>query len=354
MFALTLANAFDQDNQKLCIVATKRGNLYHYFQENNFSLRIVKRRVLVDPVYIYRIYKICKSNNIQIIHAHQLLECLNAYILSILTGYKVFLTYHGYYYFTKNKIVKVLGLYIADRIAANIFVSNTLKKHYEQTYKLNKTQNLVLYNGITPIALDKNKEYVLREDFNISKRALVLGMVGNFSNARNHLLVCKAYNLIIRKADQTREIHLIFIGEHDNGNNSSFKEVYSYCERHGLLEKVHFTGALPMARNLIHNFDVFVYATHRETFCLSVIEAIIEGIPVVVNDIPVMKELSLDGNLVTLYKTDNAQEMAKGINKIIKNMPVQLIKSKKAKDKAIELYSIEKHIQNLLNIYQNY
>src|SRR5262249_40581523 len=72
----------------------------------------------------------------------------------------------------------------------------------------------------------------------------------------------------------------------------------------GVAERVHFVGGLPPDRVgvFLRALDVFVFPSLIETFGVAVVEAAAAGVPVVANDVEVLREvLAADGEPCALF-----------------------------------------------------
>lgn len=333
------------------MVAGKDGSMASLFRESGARFHILPRRAPIDPVYIFKLWKISKRYDTHIIHAHQLPEALNAVFLSLFTGQKIFFTWHGYRYLEKYRLFRGLFLFVLRRLRANLFVSNTLREYYESTYPGKIRNGLTLYNGLLPNVARQCDRQSFRMQFGIPEDALLLGMTANFSEARDHMLVVKAIATIVSEAAGSNTPHLILVGSKD-GEGSIFRQASEYVRASGLERFVHFAGSMPDAGALAACYDIFVYASHRETFSLSVVEAIMAGVPVIVNDLAVMREITLDGTLAHLYTTGSESDLVSKIKEVSSNLSDSRSRASLSSARASELYGIERHIEKLLEIYR--
>ena len=350
MLALNIAKTVKEG---FVFVATSRGILADEFVKSNCPFYIIRRRFILDPFYIFKVYKLAKLHDVKILHAHQPLECFNVLFLSFFTMKKTVLTYHGfrpdYYSFFKRLILKLIWKLLAKKVSANIFVSQHLERHYKNIYKFKAGSSLVVYNGIKTPDLKYYDRNSLRTEFGISESDVVLGMIGNFSKARNQLLVAKVFNALLSSIPNKKKYHLIFIGKVDD---KCYPSVLKYCCDRKVLSSVHFAHSRTDAFRLLRNFDVFVYASHRETFCLSVAEAIVSGIPIVANDIPVLKEITMNGMWAKLYPTDNADKMKGQLVKVIQDLSFYRIQASENRFNSISFFSIRSHTESLEKLYK--
>ena len=197
-------------------------------------------------------------------------------------------------------------------------------------------------------------------------------MVGNFVSVRSQIIIVKSiHRLQQMKADPiphdpspiTHQIpfDFYFIGRRDDKESWRYDECVKYCEDNHLTN-VHFLGSRGDVPSLLHSMDGFVYSTAHDTFGIAVIEAIAAGLPVLVNDWPVMTEvcnldLSEKNQAIRFFRTDDVEDCAKQIISLIEDLKdnrnqlyadcLQAAKAAKSK------YSIQSHITKLYEIYSS-
>ena len=84
----------------------------------------------------------------------------------------------------------------------------------------------------------------------------------------------------------------------------SAERLKSIARSSGVAARVHFTGDMKPSRVglFLAGLDVFVFPTLAESFGLAAVEAAQAGIPVVANDLPVLREvLAVDGEPCALF-----------------------------------------------------
>ena len=86
---------------------------------------------------------------------------------------------------------------------------------------------------------------------------------------------------------------------------------------------------------------------------LPVIEAMLCGTNVVVNDNEMIKEITFNGKYASLYKTDDPLDFASKTRDILNDLDDNAMIANVVKEECREVFSIEKHILGLKEIYSN-
>lgn len=300
--------------------------------------------------YLLRLRKCIREEHITILHSFFRLDVLLAKLSTIGLNIPIVVTFHGYKGSETNFVRGLfyrLVMKCADKL---LFVSKEQMRRYEQRYgAIVKEKGTVLYNGIDFAKLDVTNEVVneLRNE-----RRVRLCMVGNFNSVRSQMVIVKALHKLKVKSEKLKEkIEFFFVGGRYKGEEHYYDECVAYCKEHEL-DHVHFLGTRDDVPALLKTMDGFVYSSNNDTFGIAVIEAIVTGLPIVVNDHPVMMEVCGEANDgIRYFRTDDAEDAAVQIAEMMANIE----QSKQvAAANAIAVrhkYSIENHIDNITNLY---
>jgi wfdN len=110
--------------------------------------------------------------------------------------------------------------------------------------------------------------------------------------------------------------------------------------KNGLEDKINFKGYVEDVSNLLDNYDMFILFSRSETFGMVFIEAMARGLPLIVWDIPITKEIIPSENLVIsnmedikkIYDTDFIKEYnlisSKNLCFVKKNFSTEIVKEK--------------------------
>ena len=324
------------------------------FKSTNVPIiQVPKKRGLLR--YLWALRKTFIKEKVTIVHSQTPSNTLLLAIALWGTGIKVVTTFHGHSFadalYLKRKIV-----YAASKRI--ICVSEYQKRYYEEKWGLLRDNKLqVVYNGIDFTKVDSALEI---GNWKLENDNLRLAMVGNFVKGRSQIVVAKALNKL-KMEDERLKIDFYFIGRRDKNQPERYDECVKYCEENGL-KNVHFLGSRNDVPAILKSIDGFVYSTEHDTFGIAVIEAIAAGLPVVVNDWAVMKEvcnLGLPGTnkVIRFFRTNDVEDCAEKIEEllmdIITNNKELFEQYQEASDAAKKKYAIENHINQLNTIYQS-
>ena len=340
----------------------KDGALKNDFQATGQKLICLSPKFPFDLLYFYKLRKLLKSENIQIVHAQQPIDALYAWIATLFSTIKVVLTFHGFGNFEKNRLTD----FIIKRTDKNIFVSDYQREFYTKKYHLKPEKQQTVYNGVSFEKIDSANEipdFLCHcgldpqspnnsgdSDFRRNDRTkLKMAMIGNFVSVRDQHTVCRFLKLL---HNESVAFDFYFIGKKSDTEPWLYDDCVQYCSENGLQDYVHFLGSRNDVPAILKNMDAFVYSTDHDTFGIAVVEAMAARIPVFVNDWEVMVEISNHGEWATIYKSKDENDLLAKFMLFLQQKEIYQQKAINTSAKVRETFSIEKHLQNLAKEYQ--
>lgn len=339
----------DAQYQMICVYR-HGGNMTVNFQQSGVPLIHVDKEHGILR-HLWNLRKVLLCENVDIVHSQSAIGTILLAFALIGTRIKIITSFHGNLFADASWWKRELVYKVSKKI---ICVSEYQKDYYEQKWHLPKKNKLqVVYNGIDFSKIERAQAHsVLKE-----KKRCQLAMVGNFIKGRSQVIIVKAVKFL--KEIGNADFDLFFIGRRDELETWRYDNCVQYCEEHHL-DNIHFLGSRGDVPELLKTMDGFVYSTEHDTFGIAVIEAIAAGLPIVVNDWPVMKEvcnigLPKDNNAIRFFKTDDVEDCAKVISALLQdlNNSKSLLSTycNTAANAVKQKYSIQKHIENVYNIY---
>ena len=332
----------------------KEGGLEQEFIESGVKMyRLSVGKNLI--AYLIQLRKLLIESETNVAHAQQPIDALYARLACFGTKIKILLTLHGYD-FAEKKFSLFILRFIIKRTDVNIFVSEVQQTHYQQKYRLKCKKQKVVYNGVSFEKLNKFTPQMtlsrsmsnLRDEQSILSNTLLLGTVGNFVPGRNQMIICRFLKEL--KAKKVN-FYCVFVGGRDKNSPHLYDDCVDFCKQNELNRNVSFIGSRNDVPAILHQLDAFLYSTDHDTFGLAVVEAMAVGIPVFVNDWEVMTEITKNGKYVTLYKSNDEVDLLQQFMVFLQNKETYKDKARAAACFVREMYSIEKHIENLKQVY---
>ncbi len=284
-----------------------------------------------DLKVLKKLKKQIREYNPDVIHTH-----LHALKYVLLTGEcknrKVFHTIHSVPWNDTTSIDQKINKFCfrMGKIQA-IALQDSLAEMVNQYYGIDNT--IVVPNGIDIEQFCVPKQD-LRKDFNIPLDAYVIGHVGSFKDAKNHIFLIDIF-YEITKVNKNAYLLLIGDGEHRTKIENKIKEL-------GIQEKVKMLGNRGDIPQVLKQMDVFCFPSTYEGFGLGVIEAQAAGIRTVMSDRVPIETVVNDSTLRLPLEAPHGEWVRAILNTELKG------------EKYTELsnYDIKNVIKQLITVYE--
>ena len=168
-------------------------------------------------INIFRIIKIVKKNNINIIHARRRAPAWSCYFVAKIAKIKFITTFHGTYNFN-NKIKKFYNSIMIRSdyiIAISEFIHNEIKSKYAYSKKnLSVISRGIDIEYLDPSKTDYKKVKKIIKDHDIKNDSIKLVLPGRVSGWKGHNVAIEAMAHL--KDKSSNDFELIFVGPADN------------------------------------------------------------------------------------------------------------------------------------------
>lgn len=170
---------------------------------------------------------------------------------------------------------------------------------------------ITIRNGIPVDRFGQCPKAQARELMNLPMSARVVGLVARLISSKGISTAIKAASLLTKLIP---DLHMVIVGE--GPERARFE---NYASALGLSERVHFLGWRSDVPELMAGWDLFILPSLSEGFSVSVLEAMAAKLPVVVSDLPCMREAVVPKKGGYLVKPGDAPELAAAILNILKD-----------------------------------
>ncbi|MFL2887647.1 MAG: glycosyltransferase family 4 protein [Pelagibacteraceae bacterium] len=306
-------------------IITSGGHLLKYVKKNKvkiFKLPVHSKNIILMLINTLIISLITIIYNIDIIHARSRAPAWSCLWACFLTRRKFVTTFHGTYNFS-NVIKKFYNSVMVKSkliIAGSNFIFNHINENYEK-FLNSKNKLMVIFRGINleyfnekNIAEHKKKKLI--SDWNLDTEKKTILLPGRLTSWKGQDILIEALNILIEDYNKTN-FQAVILGP-DQGRRVYSKKLFSLVERYQLNQKVRFISHvkdMPVAYSIA---DIVVSSSiEPEAFGRVAVEAQAMKKPIVASDIGGSKETVLNGKSGILYKSGDARELAKVLNKLI-------------------------------------
>lgn len=199
---------------------------------------------------------------------------------------------------------------------------------------------LTVPNAIQTRSFIPNEEIrnKMRAEWKLTDK-VVYGHVGNFRYAKNHPFLLEIFAEIIKK-QQNAELVLV-------GDGELRDEITEKIDSLGLQEKVILTGRQSNVGDFMQMMDVLLFPSHFEGLPGTILEAQVNGLPVLLSD-SVTKEVAISDLVVCKSLSESAQDWAdKAI--LLSKQP----KESRIKEVRIAGFDVDEQNENMVYFYRN-
>ena len=264
---------------------------------------------------LLRLYRIIRAGRYDVVHAHLYRAQVYARPAARLAGTPVIVTTEhsiGETHLERRKMTSsVRALYLASELAsdATIAVADIVRDRLER-WGVPARKITVIPNGLDfdGLGFDAGTRASVREQFGIHPDAYVMGTLGRLDpNKRVDLAIEAAAPLL---SDRCK---LLVIGRGEDGDRLA-----AVAARAGVADHVIFGGYQADTTAMLSAMDLNLATSLQETFGLSVLEALSNGLPVLYTTCPALDGIStdrarqVDGNVAAL-RAEMTKEIEAGV-----------------------------------------
>lgn len=170
------------------------------------------------------------------------------------------------------------------------------------------------------------------------EKGLKLVAVGNFREQKNYFYLLEIFKLLTG--------HNIQLDIYGGGDLEPFKKVIIENKLN-----INLKGQVTNVNDLIAGYDLFIMSSTNEGFPLSVFEAMVAGVPVMLTDIPPLTEIVKDNALY--FKLNDAELAAEQLIAVHQNKIDINEMAVKAKSYAEKIVRRDIYVKKLLDIYNH-
>ena len=268
---------------------------------------------------IFRILKVVKKNNINIIHARSRAPAWSCYFVAKIARIKFITTFHGTYNFN-NKIKKFYNSIMLRSdyvIAISEFIYNEIKTKYAYSKKnISVISRGIDIKYLDPSKIDYKKVNNFLKDLNLENNSIKLVLPGRVSGWKGHKIAIEAMTYLREKS--SKDFVLLLVGPTDNLKlkNNLLRKINELK----LENRVKFIGPSKEMDLVYSTADIVLScSTDPEAFGRIPVEAQAMGKVIIASNHGGHRETIINGLSGFLYPPLNPIDLANSIIKAISN-----------------------------------
>jgi glycosyltransferase involved in cell wall biosynthesis len=226
-----------------------------------------------------------------------------------------------------------LKRFTSPRLSAHVAVGEATARTVEQIVKLKQGSIGTLYHGVPDVARD-----VPREPHD---GPVVL-------NIARHQHVKGVDVLLQAMALLPPDVKLVQVG-----SGEETERLVALRDELGLADRVEFRD-LPWdvrAADVIGGFDLFVLPSRNEGLPVTVMEAMLAGVGIVVTDVGAIREELTDRETGRIVPPEDPAELAKAIAELLADDEARADLGRRARDVALERFTVEATVARYCELY---
>ncbi|MBU1727515.1 MAG: glycosyltransferase [Candidatus Omnitrophica bacterium] len=312
---------------------------------DNIELVSLNRRSVYDPRIIFDLLRICKKGKFDVLHSYLFAFHYLAVIPAKICGAPIIITTRRelarwkkwHHNFFENLANLFTDKVIACSVAARDFALDT------ESLTVNKVN--VIYNGVDlDVFKPKDKNNIILDEFGLSDKDVVVGMVANFSDIKNHIYFLEG---LVEVKKNTPGIKCLLVG--DGALRVNIEEA---IERLGLVGNVRLAGQRDDVADILSVIDIFVLNSLEEGLPNSILEAMACGLPVVATKVGGVSESVAHGESGLLVSPGALTDLAKAITALAQDK--NLRKKMGCRSRAIieSKFSFQRMLEDYIDFYK--
>lgn len=307
-------------------------NIFHVSIRNSFGILSANR-----------IGGFVRQRSIQIIHAHVARDYIPASIACSLSGDSKFvLTRHVLF------PLKPFNRFALKNMSKAIAVSAGVGHSLQNVFPRSKIQ--VIANGIDSKPPNQNEKdrlgLVFRELHGIPADAVLIGTVGELVPLKGHRDIVLAANELAPRFPHAR---FVIVGKDNSVDKKFRRELKRLVRVFGLEDRFLWLDWVDDTRSLFSALDIFVSASHTESFGMAILEAMASGTVVAATETVGARELL--GHAAALVPIEDPVRLAERLATLIESPDERRTLADSAKRVAAERFSLDRMIGETEAVY---
>ncbi len=328
------------------------GDQLRDFEALGIPIHRVEKRPGFDFQAMREIAKIIRKNNVHVVNAHLFMPFVYCfYGCRIANRSRLLFTAHSDWELRQlNRRWSFAGHLLLQRTDRAIGVSENVRKALQVRFGLSSDRTATILNAV-PVRNkeDAEGEFELKRSLGIEDGCKVIGSVANFRAVKNHLFLLEVFNMILKEMD---DVKLLLIGQGFEGDPSNTEgDIRRYIAERELCDRVVLAGYREDVDSLMGIMDILCLPSVKEGLPMSLIEGMVNGLPLVGTDVEGIRDVIEDGRNGFLVDLNDCAGFKNVLMTLLKDECLRKRLGDCSRAMAKEKYSIEKCISEYQELF---
>lgn len=260
------------------ILCTRGGRFHEKLMTTDLDFETAPLKINFDPRFIFKIVRICRRQDIDLIHLHDPRAMALAILADQVANLPPFV-FSKKTSFPVKKRRQTLYKYNYHRIKKHLCVSDHTRTVMAEAV-VDKEKLVTIYHGTRMDNKSQLTPFLLRERFRLSNQDVIVGNIANHHKAKKlETLIDVADHLVNEKGH--RKFHFVQIGIFTERTPALQEKVKALK----LEEHIHFLGYTSQASNFIPQFNLTLVTSSNEGMPQVIYESFYHKVPVISTDV---------------------------------------------------------------------
>lgn len=267
----------------------------------------------MDPRNLFKLLKIIRDENVDIIHAHGYGACTWGRLAGLIRKIPV-IVHERCNTHTVPVYQRPVEWLLGKSTKLALAVSESSRQFCIDGRYMRPEAVKVLYHGILMDDItvrDDAWKKAFREERDLGDGIRIIGIVGRLESHKGHIDAFKALAHLLKEMPNVK-MWIIGDGEYA-------LELHHWVDQHELHESVDFLGFRRDARDVIQCFDVHLFPSHMEGTPNTLYEAMAVGNACVASTADGQGEILKDGETALMFEPGDHEKMTKQLLQVLKD-----------------------------------
>ncbi len=194
---------------------------------------------------------------------------------------------------------------------------------------------------------DREEKAAIRDRLEIGQDRPVAVFTGRLVSTKGLPMLLRAWRGVL---ESTPDGLLLLVGSGGLGLQNCESELRGFADQHDLGGSVRFTGSVAEVGDYLRAADLFVFPSQRESFGISVIEAMACGLPVIASDIPGLSDVVVPEVTARLIPPQDEDALRGAITSLLNDRELQAQLGMAGRRRAEQNFSETRVIQSYADL----